>query len=895
MNLKNCEAYALIQNSKNETQSGNQNQKRASNSPFASLINTGLRPRDNDRLNPETVSTVSLSEKLLRLLALTLALLCLAATNARACGPWFPNNLLDSGDQAVLVSPTLRFGDELERMQLIQTRWRAVITTNAYPQEALEAELADLTAALKKAKTSPEEIERIRDAHRGEREKLQGFVNDHERWQSSGGWDWHGQGQQREPVGTAPKFPGIKFAPGLPEEFVDYFDGACAWRRPDARDEGKARAAWERLLARPAAERKYKSTWAAFMLGKLWTDEDPEKAMGYFQQVRELAKRGFADSIGLATASLGLEARVNLDEHHFEKAIELYLEQLAAGDGSGIQSLNITAANALNNDGPGGEELLALAKNPRTQRVLTAYLIAEGPVPVHEPTSESPADSITLRWLKAVEAAGVKDVESAEKLALAAYQDGSFAEAQRWIKRAPGSPLTQWLQAKLLLRDGKVAQAAALLAKVSNSFPLESIGTNAPETLLDNLYVVFADSFREPHGVGAQVLGELGVLRLARRQYTESLDALLRSGFWQDAAYVAERVLTLDELKSYVDRNWPATMVETNSSPTNDVAADDSSEWVTLHRPAENIRYLLARRLTRSQRGFLAREYYPEQWRESFDELALGLSDGWNEALPAEHRAKALFSAAVVTRANGMELVGTEVGPDWFVHGGNFECGVTAEGRTNGSFSILPAGSDELRRAFAHEADPAARFHYRYQAAFLAWEAAKLMPNNSVETARALCTAGSWIKNRDPQTADLFYKSLVRRCRKTDIGVEADRIRWFPELDVNGDVIPRDGNISAPPEESTAPPPEFEPEVEPGVEEAEMAEESETSDADALPAAEKGYEYIVHAGDSILAIAHAYYAQGVNVTVRQIFDANPGLDPERLRIGQKIFIPAAER
>ena len=63
-------------------------------------------------------------------------------------------------------------------------------------------------------------------------------------------------------------------------------------------------------------------------------------------------------------------------------------------------------------------------------------------------------------------------------------------------------------------------------------------------------------------------------------------------------------------------------------------------------------------------------------------------------------------------------------------------------------------------------------------------------PDNSDETARILCTAGSWLKNRDPQTADLFYKALVRRCRKTALGTEADRKRWFPQIDEQGNLVP---------------------------------------------------------------------------------------------------------
>lgn len=119
-------------------------------------------------------------EKLLRLGILFLALLCLGASPARACGPDFPNNLLDSGDYAVLVAPTVRFGEELERMQLVPTRWRAVIAANDHPSETAEAELADLKAALRKLKTSPEEISRICYAHRVQRERLRKYVSDYE-------------------------------------------------------------------------------------------------------------------------------------------------------------------------------------------------------------------------------------------------------------------------------------------------------------------------------------------------------------------------------------------------------------------------------------------------------------------------------------------------------------------------------------------------------------------------------------------------------------------------------------------------------------------------------------------------------------------------------------------
>jgi LysM repeat protein len=54
---------------------------------------------------------------------------------------------------------------------------------------------------------------------------------------------------------------------------------------------------------------------------------------------------------------------------------------------------------------------------------------------------------------------------------------------------------------------------------------------------------------------------------------------------------------------------------------------------------------------------------------------------------------------------------------------------------------------------------------------------------------------------------------------------------------------------------------------------------------------QKGYNYEIKSGDTIAAVAKAYRAQGVKVTTEQILAANPGLNPNSLKIGQKIFIP----
>jgi hypothetical protein len=56
---------------------------------------------------------------------------------------------------------------------------------------------------------------------------------------------------------------------------------------------------------------------------------------------------------------------------------------------------------------------------------------------------------------------------------------------------------------------------------------------------------------------------------------------------------------------------------------------------------------------------------------------------------------------------------------------------------------------------------------------------------------------------------------------------------------------------------------------------------------------EKGIEYTVQSGDTISKIIEAYRKENIKVTQKQIEDANPGLKPTKLQVGQKIWIPVS--
>jgi LysM repeat protein len=61
--------------------------------------------------------------------------------------------------------------------------------------------------------------------------------------------------------------------------------------------------------------------------------------------------------------------------------------------------------------------------------------------------------------------------------------------------------------------------------------------------------------------------------------------------------------------------------------------------------------------------------------------------------------------------------------------------------------------------------------------------------------------------------------------------------------------------------------------------------------ASASPGPQSGHPYIIVAGDTLAAIAKAYREKGVKVTAKDIEAANPGLSPDKLYVGKKIFIP----
>lgn len=686
--------------------------------------------------------------------------LALSTLSLLACGGWFPNRLLRGGGYFMLTAPRASFATEIEVMELVRTVHTPVPDTGHHRLQSADAALEDLGRALGQRGDSEQQIEALLERHGTERKKVRLLAQQVEAARENV-WPRPSSAESSPPV-----LPGsISVLGALPGEFADYFRGAIQWH---AGNTNAAQMEWSKLLTRPESERRYRSTWAAFMLGKATWEKSPDQAVRYFQQTRSLATNGFADTLGLAASSLGWEGRVELRRKNYHRAITLYLEQCAGGDSGAYVSLDYAAVLAFRDS---VRSLKELAENPRTQRVITAWIISEGLYGIDDYYGDRLAGERPVeKWLEAIEAVKAWDILSAEKFAVAAYQSGRMDIARRWIDRSPKSPSSRWLTAKLLLRDGRIDEAAAILSELTRSFPRVE-----PDEKSDNERRHFGERLRVPAldypsdgwpvRFRQQVLGELGALRLARREFTQALDALLRTGYEEDAHYVAGRVLTIEELRTYVDRYWP----ELGGN-----AAD--------LRIREGIRELLAHRLVRAEAFDEALAYFSSNHQKNFKDLLEKIREGRNAALPKARRAAALWTAARGLYASKLKFFTAPKETYWGLAHGKFYLSDHPTARMWPTTRlVVPISEEERGRVKSTNVYPKRDWYYRFRAADLAWEAARLMPDQSKETALVLWQAGTWIKLTDPKAADRFYKALVRRCRNTPLGREADRLRWFPK------------------------------------------------------------------------------------------------------------------
>ncbi len=669
-----------------------------------------------------------------------------------ACGPWFPRQYLAQGGLSLLETP--RSFAEIELKLLARgfpVPFRAV--RDEFPQRRMrEHDVEDFDAAIRAGAIRPPDPAAARLAHRRMREAIQQYADLTKAERAD---------LPADVLDEARK--GV-----FPSEFADYHEGLLGY---SAGEHAAARAAWERLLARPGSERRYRSVQAAFMIGVLGVVENWDDAPRWFALARELTQRGFHDEAALAAATYNRESEWHRQRGDLHAAAACALRGISSG-------YPATDCISPENDTPA--ELAKFAADPLLRGIHTSLLLAGQTNPYR---ADEPHQARLEAWLRALEAAGVQEYAGAERLAWLCYGSADYRGARRWLARAPGrSPQALWLAGKLAARDGKTDESLRAYSAATRLLARE------PEPSVE-LTKVSVDENTPAERMAA----EHAIAAIGASEFRTALDAFLRGGHWVDAAYVAERLLSIGELQKSVSRRaWQDAWAEEH--PPDSWSDTDT----TAEQQTARLRWLLARRLARAGRCREARPFFPPMWRVAFDRYAEALAAGKNVRSPAGTRALALWDAALEARYHGIELLGTEAAPDWFVYEGAYEeddpaafrLGSVAikEDRYSDSSKVVPlpailkAGAPERARLSASEPTPDKRFHYRYRAAALGWDAARLLPDNDPRTAAMLNLAGRWLAGRDSKAADRFYQAIESRCAGTELGRNATARHWFVDI-----------------------------------------------------------------------------------------------------------------
>ncbi|MGN8274880.1 tetratricopeptide repeat protein [Pseudomonas sp. SMN5] len=632
-------------------------------------------------------------------------LLCLSLSlplgSALACGPEFPMRLLDNRAQSLAELPEGSFRFEVSRLGQAINGLKPVTEATRNPDYSYD----DVSSYIEQRN----QAERI-----GLTPPQQAVV-------------------ERLRAMTDPEQIAVEAAK-LPDELRLYAIGAAAF---SAGEHQRAVESFQQLLALPADQRPLRSTWAAYSLGRALFNMSSEAGSGEpaalhqqareaFRQARELSVAGFSDPLELGVASLGEEARVAYTSNDWDSAIGLYASQLLQGSPVGYSSL-LQLAGDLNVQSD--EHLSELLKSKAVQRLATAYLLSRvGWWDGEEPSGEK-------RLFQLLQANTQGNLDDADRLAAVSYQHGDYASAKAFVDKAQGSGLAWWVRAKLALRDGDKVAAAAAYAKAAQAFPDdESWGSRrTPDWDFESV---------QPK---CRVEGESAILALQRGDYLQAFDQLYRgqSNYWYDAAAVAERVLTVEELKQYVDAQVPAPPA---------LSQQDRDNYVPLP-VAASLRNLLGRRLLREGRYEEAPAYFDNPDLQNKAQVYGQLRQDAESKWWPTRRAEAYYQASWMARRWGMELLGYEMAPDYASLGGSYSFEPV-------ELKVGPLVAEgEVQRQQASAAQPDVRYHYRFVATALAGKAADYLPHTSQAFAAVLCKAVGYNSSLEEQSA--LYQRYV--------------------------------------------------------------------------------------------------------------------------------------
>lgn len=471
------------------------------------------------------------------------------------------------------------------------------------------------------------------------------------------------------------------------------------------------------------------------------SDPDHAEAKALFEAVLRRLDENIADPLDLRSGAYGELGRLALEENHLAEATRWYFRQGSVADAEGAaESLRMVAEKATTLS---SAAVRAEIQDADFQRLLALYLLDR--VSRNSWVRDSDLSSTDPDYEQIVDALrgmDPKTLPARERYGALVLRFGEYELARRLLQ-APETPFGHWAAAKLALYQGRLDDAAAHFAAASKAFPLAPTATDTTDYQRRAFHADWAVATLT-RGDYSEALTQLDRLVPPLGEYLETRESGWNKNFqwhhtdWgmhrRDVAWLAERVMTSEEVRHHVDTHPDAS-------------------WL--------VRSILSRRLVRE--GLLdaaVRYASTPKDAERIRRYTAALETSLDAKLPLVQRARAAVAAAVIASNEGMELRGTDLDPDAaFVDGGY------AFGPHQPS-DIAPVA--ERKRAKDSAVKPAVRFHYRLVAAQDLIAFSRQLPAHSQLVTSVLC-AGAGIAKEGPRDQPaiqrLFFQEYQRRGR----------------------------------------------------------------------------------------------------------------------------------
>jgi hypothetical protein len=567
-------------------------------------------------------------------------------------------------------------------------------------------------------------------------------------------------------------------------------------------DREKAILLMDEILALPASERLPMSAIAKYRRARLkmsledWatlSDADVKQRLAAIRadlaSVPEHAREGSLDPAAISenaaywiayTRSMILpyERLTRLGEADIAGSLRTYLTMPRRGSANAVNSC-LWLAHKLVLEGD-YSELVA----DQDVRLLITLFLSAGDGNDYETLVETDVlKDRRNRWLDALAQAKVSPSFAAAHVAMIQYAAGRWQDCRTSSLQLPADdPLRKLLLSRCQLRLEGDPAASRRLLEPSQATATTTEPTASPfKPFTDELPLNVVIDPRHKTELTQRIQGEAGMLALANGEFAEALWRFEDGRYGAEALYVAECLMSVDELKSHVDRR------RASGQPPVDFEKD---YWEN----HENLEQELASRLMRAGQFELGLQYLPDPLRGPAMNYVLLRRAAERTELDSRSRADCHWRSALAIREIGERILHAPYGLSWSSGGGGWyvgygyyprvRLGIPNDDIPAPAMKVIGAGPEEKRRLLAWQSEHIEKPDLsvrdaRYAAFRHAMQAARLLPDNDPAGGLILQYAGNLLKYRDPKAANPAYVLLVTRFKATPYGQAALKSRWF--------------------------------------------------------------------------------------------------------------------